>query len=473
MLLAVALTLGLHVKPCTQGKSNVPALCGTYGVYENRDAKSGRIIPLNIIVLKAKHPTHRAIAEIAGGPGQAATEFAPFAADGKFFNTLAALRDSYDIVFMDDRGMGASNGLICDFDPQTDPAAYFKQIIPQKQLDACHAKLASASDLSKYNTNNTVDDLDDVRAALGYPKLVLDGGSYGTFFSMVYLRRHPDHVQSAVLDGVTAPGFQPLPGEPLGAQTALDDLIVKWRRDAACNKAYPLFADHFDALVQRLNHGPIQVTLKRKGKPTVTVALSKEVFVDRIRELFYDPESAAYVPFAIEETYRGNTVPLAKLIDLITRGLDDDQSMGAWLSYTCADWIPFLDDATIANAAAHSFTGDLRIQAQRKACATWNVPAMPADFNEPVRSNAPVLMIMGSDDPATPPQYGEGAAKYLPNAAIVLVKGAGHGADNACTDALVERFVRASSAKGLDVTKCSGTFAAPKFATSLAGLPPG
>ena len=446
-------------------------MCGTFGVYENRTSQSGRVIEINVIVLKAAHSTHRAIAFIAGGPGQAATDFAAPIADKEFEAEITALRNSYDVLFMDDRGMGASNALNCDFTPQDDPAAYFMQIIPEKQLDACRRRLASSRSLSQYNTNNGVDDLNDLRAALGYPKLVLDGGSYGTFFSLVYIRRHSEHVESAVLTGVSAPHFQPLPGEPIGAQTALDDLIVKCRRDAACNKDFPLFADHFDALVQRLNRGPIPVRLERKGRPTVTVQLSKEVFVDRLRELLYDPDGAAYVPYAVEEANRGNTAPLATLLDLIAVELNDGQSMGAWLSYTCADWIPFLDEATVENAAAHSFAGDLRIRAQQHACSVWNVPAMPAAFNDPVRSDLPILMVSGSDDPATPPQYAQGAVQYLPNAKIVLVKGAGHATETPCTDALIAQFVRSRSAKHLDVTACHAAFVVPKFATSMAGLP--
>ena len=139
----------------------------------------------------------------------------------------------------------------------------------------------------------------------------------------------------------------------------------------------------------------------------------------------------------------------------------------AWLSYTCADEIPFLDETVVKAAAAHSFAGDLRIEAQRHACSIWKVPAGSAKFNEPVRSNAPVLIISGSDDPATPPRYGQQAAVYLPNAKIVLVAGAGHGADTPCTDRLKVQFVRAQSAKELDTTKCSASFALPHFATSL------
>lgn len=363
--------LGPHLKPCVQGKSKTPALCGTFGVYENRDSRSGRVIALRIIILKAKHATHRAMAVIAGGPGQSVTEAAAPIADG-FDDAIKPLRGSYDVLFMDDRGMGGSNQLQCDLAPQSDPASYFKQLIPDELLIPCRAKLAAANDLSKYNTNYTVDDLDDVRAALGYPKLVLSGGSYGTTFALVYMRRHPAHVESAILDGVAPPHFYPLPGEPVGVQTAMDDLVSKCKSDAACSKNFPHFSENFAALLTRLDGGPIPLTLKRKGQQDVIVQLSKEVFVDRLRQVLYNPEGAALVPFVIERASQGDTAPLAAIMNFITLLLDRDLAMGAWLSYTCADEIPFLDEAVVKNAAAHSFAGDLRIEAQRHACSIWS-----------------------------------------------------------------------------------------------------
>lgn len=463
--------IGLHLKRCTIGKAKAPAECGTFGVYENRAEHAGKTIALHFIVLKAKHPSHKAIALIAGGPGQGATEFAEPIADNLFFHHVTALNDTYDIIFMDDRGMGNSNLLQCDFAPKSDPAAYFKQIIPAKQLLACRKRLGAANDLSQYNTNATVDDLDDLRAALGYTKIVLEGGSYGTFFSLVYARRHPQHVESVVLEGVSAPGFQPLPGEPMGAEGAIEDLFTKCRRDAACHKQFPDFPEHFNALIRRLNTGPIPVRLERKGKPTLALALSKEVFVDRLREVLYDPEGASYVPYVVEQAYHGNTVPLAHLMDLITNSLDSDLAMGAWLSFTCADWIPFLDESAVRDAAAHSFAGDLRIRAQRRACSIWNVPAMPAAFNQPVVSDLPILMIEGSDDPATPEKYAQAALPYLHNAKLVIVKGAGHVTETACTNTLVVQFVQRGSAKGINANRCTSAFRTPPFATSLKGLP--
>jgi pimeloyl-ACP methyl ester carboxylesterase len=463
--------LGLHVAPCTQGTTKVPALCGTFGVYEDRAAQSGRIIALRIVILKAKHPSNRAVAMIAGGPGESVTPLAPFIADGRFEKALVPLRDNYNVVFMDDRGMGGSNGLPCDLTPQSNPAAYFLNLLPHDVITGCRAKDAALGNLADYNTNNTTDDLDDLRAALGYPKLVLDGGSYGTFFSLIYMRRHPERVESAVLNGVFPPGFQPLPGEPMGAQRALDDLIAKCKRDSACNTAFPNFAQEFNLLIARLDKGPIPVKVQlSKGAVPVAVMMSKEVFVDHLRQTLYDPGSAAFIPIAIDQASRGNTVPLATLMNQVATGLNADLTNGAWLSYTCAEFVPFLDQRAVDYAASHSFAGDLRIEAQRNACALWNVPAMGASFDDPVRSDVPTLMLSGSDDPATPPHYAQEAATYLPNAKIVLVQGAGHAAETACTDALVVQFVRAQSAKRLNVSGCSSAFTVPKFITSTKGV---
>ncbi|HLI97357.1 MAG TPA: alpha/beta hydrolase [Candidatus Baltobacteraceae bacterium] len=455
------------------GKPRISARCGTYGVYENPDSKSGRVIALHLIVIPAKHPQHRAIAEIGGGPGQAATDFAPDLLSGGFGKTRIMLHDTYDYVMMDDRGMGQSYQFRCDFTPRGDPASYFRYLYPPAILAACRTSSAATHDLRWYNTNAAVDDLDNLRAALGYGKIVLDGGSYGTMFSLVYMRRHPAHVESAILDSVAPPGFQPLPGEPLGAQNALTDLFAKCSKNSACHKNFPLFEQHFQALMKRFDAGPVNVPAENLVTKNIeTVALSKEVFVDSLRHVLYSPDASAYVPFMVERAYRGDYAPLGRIMQLVILSFSTTLNMGAWLNYACADMTPFISEAQVRYAAAHSFTGDLRIRAQQQACAAWNVAPMPASFNDPVRSGLPALMILGSDDPATPARYGLAALKYLPNARAVLVTGGGHGPDTPCTDALELQFVRAQSAKGLDVTKCSATFKLPPFATSLKSLPP-
>ena len=464
--------LGLHLTPCVQGHAKIPAECGSFGVYEDRAAGSGRIISLQLVVLKAKHPAHRAIALIAGGPGQSAVAAAPFIADGRFAKELSALRDGYDVLFVDNRGMGGSNSFACDFAPPAQPGVYFRQLWPDALVSACRKKSAATSNPNLYETNDAVDDLDDVRAALGYPRLVLDGSSYGTLFSFVYMRRHPDRVESAVLDAAFAPHFQPLPGAPAGAQAALNDLIAKCRRDAVCRSHFPAFAQHFDALVRRFDRGPLSVPVRNAAtKRTEMVLLSKEVFVDRLRQVLYDPENAASVPFVVERAYHADYAPLGRVVNVVSLGLAHALDWGAFLSYTCADETPFISEDHVKAEAAHSFARDLRLRAQQKACSIWHVPAAPPNFNDIVRSAAPILIVSGSDDPATPPRYAAQALPYLPNAKRVLVRGAGHATETSCTGRLIVQFVRARSAKGLDVSRCSAAFTVPHFDTSLAGWP--
>ncbi len=466
-----ATQLGLHLAPCVQGRGKVPALCGTFGVYENRAAHSGRIIPLNLVLVKAKHHARGVIAEIGGGPGEGAASFAPWVLDGDFGKARQSSHDDYDYLFVDNRGMGDSSPLTCDLAPADRPQSYFRYLFPPDLVRQCRTRNAKTHNLPLYNTNIAVDDLDDVRAALGYGKIILDGGSYGTFFSLVYMRRHPQHVQAAILDGVTAPHFQTDLGSPEGAQTALDDLFVKCRRDNVCNSHFPRFAQHFTALVSRFDAGPIAVPLfQSKAHDALSLELSKGVLVDQLRHMLYDPIAEAYLPYIVERAYNRDYAPLAQMIQTVVQGIEG-MPMGAFLSYSCADLMPFITPQQIAFSREHTFAGDLRIRAQQQACVSWNVPAMPASFNDPVRSNAPVLMILGSDDPATPPQYGEEALRYLPNGRAIVVEGAGHGADNACTDELRLQFLRTGSAKGLDVSKCTATFEQPQFALSMKDWP--
>jgi pimeloyl-ACP methyl ester carboxylesterase len=96
-------------------------------------------------------------------------------------------------------------------------------------------------------------------------------------------------------------------------------------------------------------------------------------------------------------------------------------------------------------------------------------PVTPA-FLDPVRSDAPILMISGSDDPTSPPKFAEQALPYLPAARILLIEHAAHATETACSDRLIVKFVRAGTAKGLDLAGCAGAYHRPPFAMSMAGF---
>lgn len=461
-------TVGPRLKLCRQGRTKAAATCGTFGVYEDRETHAGRVIQLGVIVLKAKHPSVDAIAYIEGGPGVPALPDAPFIADGDD-PVLKAFQHSYDIIFVDDRGMGVSNPTKCNISPYGNMAAYFRQIWPDGILSNCYKRYAKTSNPSAYNTNNAVDDLDDVRTALGYRKLVLYGGSYGSFFSFIYIRRHEDRVKSAVLFGIQPPHFESLPGAPDGAQVALDDLAAKCARDKSCREHFAQFAAHFQAVLGRFQYGPVSMEiLNPKTKHLENVRLSKEVLVDRIREALYSPDTAAFLPYIIERAYRFDYVPLGRMVDVWSQFLAQGQDAGTNLAYRCAEFDPFISEAELRTQAAHSFTGDLRVRAERRACAIWRVDPMPGAFNDPVRSTVPILMLEGSDDPVTPPKYAARAMATLPNATLVLVRGAGHGVATPCTNRLAIQFIREGSATHVTASSCNAAFKTPPFQTSMA-----
>jgi pimeloyl-ACP methyl ester carboxylesterase len=333
---------------------------------------------------------------------------------------------------------------------------------------SCRDALAAHANLSLYTTSIAADDLDDVRAALGYPKLVLYGGSYGTQFYLDYARRHPETVESIVLGGVAPPHFYILP-LPMarGAQTSIDNLEKACRQDRTCAAHFPQFSEHFAAVASRFDAGPVAVVIQN----TVThrpqsVELTKEVFAETIRHELYFPQGAAYIPVTIERAYRGNYASLADMVGQMALLFANIVDNGLNLSATCAEDIPFISDADVATYSAGTFEGDARVRAQQGACKIWSVDPAPAAYHDPVRSNAPILMISGTDDPASPPEYGRRALAYLPNGRQMLVPGASHDSNlPPCVDGTIVAFVRAQSAAGLDLDHCAATYKRPAFVT--------
>lgn len=463
----------LHLKTCTVGKSKLPAHCGILRVYENRATRTGRMINLHFVEVDAERPSHRGIFFNPGGPGGDDLSMMPYIVDGLFLKEMRTLHSTYNLVFIDNRGTGKSHAMQCDLFPARDPAPYYLQLWPEKQLRACRARLAKTTDLSMYTTDISAADLDEIRAALHYPKIVLDGGSYGTMFYLDYARRYPSHVESLVLRDVAPPGIStiPLPFAK-GAQKAMTDLITDCSHDTTCHRSFPYFAGHFEALLHRFDRGPIPVRIINAAtKKYQNVQLSKEVFTDRLRDMLYSYDSAAYVPYILEQFYDGNDVPLGRMIEIMTDGFGRGQNIGLNLSVTCAEDIPFITDQEIERTSTGTFQGDTRVRAQQRACQIWNVHTASPDFATPVRSTAPILMMSSAEDPATPPQYGHAALRYLPNARQIVIPFASHEDAIDCADDLIVQFIRTHTANRLGPTQCTTTTHRPPFETSMKTFP--
>src|ERR1043165_7202293 len=133
----------VQMKPCKSPPLTSDALCVKYEVFENRATKTGRRIPLNIILLPAKSakPAPDPIFYLAGGPGGAATGYA----EASF---MEGLRRNRDVVLVDQRGTGESNPLNCaPFGTREDMRGYFGEQFPIEKIRVCRAELEKVADL--------------------------------------------------------------------------------------------------------------------------------------------------------------------------------------------------------------------------------------------------------------------------------------------------------------------------------------
>jgi pimeloyl-ACP methyl ester carboxylesterase len=459
---APRLTLGA----CTDPDLPKDARCGTYEVFENRAAKKGRKIPLLVVVLPALGLDRKpdAITVFSGGPGESSVEWGV-----GLSQSLAPLRQHRDFLLVDMRGTGGSAPLNCP--EMLDPQAFLDSFTPAGPARACAERLRKTADLTQYTTDNAVDDVDEVRAALGYPQVDLIGASYGTRAVLVYLRRHPDHARSAILHGLVPTHDR----SPLlfarNTQAALDGRAAECAADPACAKAFPRFKEEVAEVLARAEREPVQVQLTdpTTGKPR-EIRLSRGGVAQTVRSMLYTPSSAAELPLRVHRAAQGDWKPLAETAVSYARGLSSDISLGYFLSATCAEDVPFIRDAEIPAAVAGTFLGDFRIRNQRAACAGWPAAKVPASFLAPVVSDVPSLIVVGERDPATPPSDGQEAARTLHHSRFVVVPGGGHGLDGLkgqeCIDALWIKTIEDGSVDRLD-TSCVAKMERPAFVLSL------
>jgi len=466
-LLVTAVTCADSRRPIALGACDIAGVagggrCGTFEVYENRSARAGRKIGLKVVVLPALHSPAAAdpIFWLEGGPGGAATA-AIGPVSQKYF---ARLHQDRDLVFVDQRGTGGSGPLTCG-DIGEDPAnldRYFGPLFPLPEIRACREALAAHADLATYTTSNAMEDLDEVRDALGYRQINLAGASYGTLAALVYLRQHPDRVRAAFLVGVAGPDFRlPLPFAR-AAEHALDGLFADCAADRACHDAFPDLPREFASVLARFGGGPLGVTMTDPAtKRPRTVTLFRESYVEHLRLLLYSTFSARFVPLVVHQAFLGDFLPFQAVASRYNLG---GLARGLYFSVTCSESIPFISEQDIAETR-DTFLGDRRIRAHLAACGEWVRGSVPPGFAEPVRSDAPVVLFSGEVDGATPPWEAAAAVRVLTNGRQIVAPHTGHQIDSPCTTDLMQAFI-ANPAAPLDAA-CAAAAHRPPFASAV------
>jgi len=431
---------------------------GTYTVFEDRAAASGRTLDLAVVVLHARaaEPAPDPIFYLAGGPGQDATTLVDAWID-------ASLREERDVVLVSQRGTGGSLRLDCAYGDESDLQSYLGPMFPADVFRACLADLAQRADLTQYSTCSAMDDLDQVRSALGYAKIDLYGGSYGTRAALVYLRQHPETVRCAILEGVAPIAFTNPLYHAREAQTALELVFDECDGTPACHEAIPDPRGDLASVLARLAAEPATVSVSHPDTgERVAVRLTRADFAEGLRVLLYYLPNSRRVPWLVHRAAAGDLEPFASAAIASNRALRSLVAYGMLLCVTCAEDVARIDPDSIASATDGTFLGSDRVRQQMAVCAFWPKSELPDGFDEPVRADVPTLVLSGTIDPVTSPRWGAEAARYLPRALHVVAPGA-HGLDDPCIDSMRQAFLDAPDVEALD-TGCVGAMRLPPFA---------
>lgn len=432
-------TVELH--ECRLPRLPMAAQCGTLQVPENRTRPDGRKITLAIAVLPANTLNPRAdpLFILAGGPGQAASYLGPFAV------SLTGVRKDREIVLVDQRGTGRSSPLDCPaFNLDEAPGAALElELDPVPRAATCVQELAAKGiDAAQYTTAAWIADLDAVRAALGYARVNLWGGSYGTRVALEYLRRHPDRVRSVVLDGVAPPSMKVSLDVWPSRDIALSAVLDACAHAPACRAAFPDLPGTLAAIRDRLGPQGRDIALvdPRTGERR-TQRVTFDHVIGALQPLTYSPELSALLPQIVERANADDFGPLYAGVMLVTSNLAEQMNNALHYSVTCAEDVPRVSPADVERSLAGVRSKALALRALA-VCDIWPRGTSPADATRPVESDVPVLILSGALDPVTPPANGAEVAKSLSASRHIVAQGYGHiVSPHACAPRLIAAFV--------------------------------
>jgi len=371
-----------------------------------------------------------AIVALAGGPGQAALPFAE-----QFARVLGPIAATRDLIVFDQRGIGLSGPLSChrfELNANTPPGPTIAE---------CAAQLGPTRGF--YATADTVADIEALRVAGGYEKLVLYGTSYGTKVAEDYAQAYPSHVEALVLDSVVPPNGP----EPLNRSTfaAIPRILRQLCAARACARITPNPVGDLARLVRRLARGPLRGRVIDGHGVAHTVPISSDGLLETLIEGDLEPILRSEFHSAAD----GDTAALARLEERAASGEaseaeEPSESFDNPLYYatSCEDepfpWNRAAGPATrLAEAKARigalpasqlaPFTrANVLDLSDVPACAFW-----PYTTPAPVLSTAPLpsvptLILSGADDLRTPTADAREVAAQIPGSHLLVVPNTGH-----------------------------------------------
>ncbi|WP_020495963.1 alpha/beta hydrolase [Sciscionella marina] len=469
-------TDGLHWGPCPAdtGPGAEQLRCSTVRVPLDYRDPGGKTIDIAVSKLASSAPEKRrgVLLMNPGGPGGSGLGMPATLAQ---LGMPASVRQSYDLIGFDPRGIGHSAPVRCGLRPgqpavvpeyPLNPAEVAATAKESKAVAQQCAASTSGPELRYTTTANTVRDMDRIRAALGESKISYYGVSYGASLGAAFASANPARTDRFVLDsnpGDTTLSRDVLRRFGLGMEQRFPDFAA-WAADR--NTTYHLGAtpaqvrDSYFTLAARLDKQPVDEV---NGK-----LFRAFVFSKLYRNATF-PELAAQW----QELASGNGTAV-RAAQQQNNPLDNEQS--AQLAISCGD----VQWPHRVSQYQHDVAEDRNrfpmfgaAAASINPCAYWPKPAEP-----PIRmtSTGPnLLLLQNLRDPATPYVGGRLArAKLGDRARLVSVDEGGHGAylwrQNPCANGLATGYLVHGSFPRDDVS-CAAAPENTKHRTANVQLP--
>lgn len=405
---------------------------------------------------RAEQPTSRAVFFLAGGPGASAVQLSASMAEG-----FESLRQTVDLLWLDQRGTGGSEYLDCH-----STSAWGVTLLHQ-----CQQQL-STLDLDPFLTLASARDLDTVRSKLGYEKVFLWGGSYGSRLALEYIRQFHQHVAAAMLMQIVPPDYDQF-GELV---RAFDRSVELLARDCHAAPACRAITDDVTAdlrergarLLQAPRHILVDGESRLEDEPT---------YRDLLKRVVQQPQLRFGVPRAIRLSLLGehqswdqlasratgqvivdasDATPPADAppaLSVLGHGIQQQAlSLGLFSTISCTEFLPnaggvgSLRALTEQQSWGNDLTSNEAPVRLAEACEQWAPAQQDPSLRQPVIADVPVLLLSGGLDLATPPAWGEHAAATLSRSRHIVVPYAGHGLPETCTRPLATAFFEAEGA---------------------------
>ena len=437
-------------KPCAVPGLDVVARCGAVEVLESTEQKNGRRIALRVIVVPAA--ADKALPDpvlfLAGGPGQGAADLAV-----PLMTRVGSLRRTRDLVFVDQRGTGASNPLTCPALAVT--SDLLGRIFDPQRLKACRDQLEKRADLRHYTTAAAAADYAAVLDALGYRQVNVWGVSYGTRLALEIARQMPERVRTLLLEAAVPSSFAWPTSGAADADTALKTLIADCEADPDCASSFPSLRRDVSAAFGRVAKGKVTVNAfdpQQNERAVVSFGASDLAYATR--GLLYGPD-ATLLPRFFRAAANGRFDDFAQAYVTRARTIGQEIATGVHLGVYCAEDLPHVDLAAARKLAQGTRLGTYLLDQYAQACAAWPQGKLPPGFRDALRSDVPTLIMAGKRDPVTPPWTAHLVAKTLKRSRVVVWPSGGHGYDGlaspSCRESIVEAFVASGQVERLSV----------------------